>query len=212
MTLTVKIDPHFFLHDILAHGGAPKVWLQKVAYKHSADWEWICVTSVTSLPLKTPECFPFCSQIIHQTQCKKRSNVATTLMMMMKWCLMSSDVSWHIREVVTNAEAWFNNSLCPWKPEGSSGQPLRLSHSSWTMSYHKSADVDVYVRAGRKSRVVTEVVLLCARMLHHFEDTIIYQPPQRNEYFFAYLLLCLRTSIKNQVKCGYLPSRWKKVL
>ena len=105
-------------------------------------------------------------------------------MMMMKWCLMSSDVGWHIREVVTNAEAWFNNSLRPWKPEGSSGQPLRLSHSSWTTSYHKSADVDVYVRAGRKSRVVTETVLLCARMLHHFEDTIIYQPPQRNDCIF----------------------------
>ena len=106
------------------------------------------------------------------------------IVMMMKWCLMSSDVSWHIREVVTNAEAWFNNSLRPRKPEGSSGQPLRLSHSSWTTSYHKSADVDVYVRAGRKSRVVTETVLLCARMLHHFEDTIIYQPPQRNDCIF----------------------------
>ena len=43
-----------FLHDILAHGGAPQyhVWLQKVANKHSANWEQIFVTSVTSL---TPE-------------------------------------------------------------------------------------------------------------------------------------------------------------
>ena len=40
-----------FLHDIPAHGGAPQseVWLQKVAYKHSAEWEQIRVTSVTSL-------------------------------------------------------------------------------------------------------------------------------------------------------------------
>ena len=43
-----------FSHDILAHGGAPQyqVWLQTVAYKHSADWEQVFVTSVTSL---TPE-------------------------------------------------------------------------------------------------------------------------------------------------------------
>ena len=41
-------------HDILAHGGPPQyqVWLQKFANKHSAEWEQICVTSVTSL---TPE-------------------------------------------------------------------------------------------------------------------------------------------------------------
>ena len=46
-----------FLHAIPAHGGAPQyqVWLQKVAYKHSAEWEQICVTSVTSLtPKDTP--------------------------------------------------------------------------------------------------------------------------------------------------------------
>jgi len=47
-------NPIFFLHDIPAHGGAPQcqVWLQKIANKHSAEWEQICVTSVTSL---TPE-------------------------------------------------------------------------------------------------------------------------------------------------------------
>ena len=40
---------------------------------------------------------------------------------MMIWYFMSSDVSWHIREgqVVINAEARFNNSLRPRKPEGS---------------------------------------------------------------------------------------------
>ena len=41
-------------------------------------------------------------------------------------------------QVVTNAEAWFNNSLRPRKPEGSlgtdsPGRPPPLSHSSWTM-------------------------------------------------------------------------------
>ena len=33
-------------------------------------------------------------------------------------------------QVVTNAEARFNNSLRPRKPEGSLGRPPRLSHSS----------------------------------------------------------------------------------
>ena len=52
VTLTLKIKS--LLHDIPAHGSAPQcqVWLQKVAYKHSADWEQVFVTSVTSL---TPE-------------------------------------------------------------------------------------------------------------------------------------------------------------
>ena len=49
-----------FLHDIPSHHGAPQsqVWLQKVAYKHSAKWEQICVTSITSL---TPEDTPVLS-------------------------------------------------------------------------------------------------------------------------------------------------------
>ena len=47
-------ESSFFSHDILAHGSGPQyqVWLQKVAYKHSANWEQIFVTSFTAL---TPE-------------------------------------------------------------------------------------------------------------------------------------------------------------
>ena len=56
MTLTLKIE----------------VWFQKIVYKHSADWEKIFVTSTP----EAPQCFPFCSQIIHHTQRKKRSNFA----------------------------------------------------------------------------------------------------------------------------------------
>ena len=43
-----------YLNDIPAHGGLPQyqVWLQKVAYKHSADWKQIFVTSVTALTPK----------------------------------------------------------------------------------------------------------------------------------------------------------------
>jgi len=61
VTLTLKIKslffiffPFFFFFRITAHGGASQyhVWSQKVANKHSAEWEQICVTSVTSL---TPE-------------------------------------------------------------------------------------------------------------------------------------------------------------
>ena len=33
-------------------------------------------------PLKTPQCFPFCSKIIHHTQRKKRSNVAAASQLM----------------------------------------------------------------------------------------------------------------------------------
>ena len=62
-------------------------------------------------------------------------------LLVMSWCLMSSDVIWHIRgQVVTNAEAWFNNSLRPRKPEGSLGRTAQDVHldshnSSWTMFY-----------------------------------------------------------------------------
>ena len=44
----------FFAHDTLVYNYVSTcwVWLQKVAYKHSADWEQLFVTSVTSL---TPE-------------------------------------------------------------------------------------------------------------------------------------------------------------
>jgi len=63
------------------------------------------------------------------------------MMMMMKWCLMSSDVSWHI-----------SDKLWPMPKHGSiilyvhgprrlvrtdrPGRPPRLSHSSWTISQH----------------------------------------------------------------------------
>ena len=83
MTLTLKIESHF-LHDIPAHGGAPQyqIWLQKIANKHSAEWEQICVTSVTSLTPEDTTVFPFSSKIIHHTQPKKRSNVAAASQLM----------------------------------------------------------------------------------------------------------------------------------
>ena len=47
----------------------------------------------------------------------------------MSWCLMSSDASWHTRDkVVTNAEARFNKSLRPRKPEGSLGRTAQDGH------------------------------------------------------------------------------------
>ena len=46
-----------------------------------------------------------------------------TMMMMMSWCLMSSDVMRHIRDKLwLNAEARFSKSLRPRKPEGSLGR------------------------------------------------------------------------------------------
>ena len=52
------------------------------------------------------------------------------VMMMMSWCLMSSDVMRHIRDnwVVTNAEARCNKSLRPRKPEGSLGRTAQDVH------------------------------------------------------------------------------------
>ena len=42
---------------------------------------------------------------------------------------MSSDVGLaYLGQVVTNAEAWFNNSLHPRKPEGSLGQTAQDGH------------------------------------------------------------------------------------
>ena len=79
MTLTLKIESHFF------------AW-------HSGSW-WCttipglvtkgCIQTLSRVgtnmcnehysPLKTPQCFPFCSKIIHHTQCKKRSNIAAAM-------------------------------------------------------------------------------------------------------------------------------------
>ena len=73
----------FFSHDIPAYGDASQyqVWSQKVAYKHSANWEQIFVRSVTSLtPEDTSDAFS--SQIIHHTQREKRSNIAATSQLM----------------------------------------------------------------------------------------------------------------------------------
>ena len=50
-------------------------------------------------------------------------------LVMVKCCLMSSDVSWHIRDkFVTNAEARFSKSLRPRKPEGSLGRTAQDVH------------------------------------------------------------------------------------
>ena len=63
-------------------------------------------------------------------------------MMMMSWCLMSSDVIWHIRDKLwpMPKPSGFNNSLRPRKPEGSLGRTARArtdvhldspAHSFW---------------------------------------------------------------------------------
>ena len=69
-----------------------------------------------SPPLKTTQCFPFCSKIIHHTAQKE-----------VKRCC------------------------------------------------RKTADVDWYVRVGRKSMVQAEIIILCARTLHHCKTP--HQPP-----------------------------------
>ena len=52
----------------------------------------------------------------------------------MKWCLMSSDVGWHIRDKLRSMPkpAWFNKSLSPRKPEGLLGRTARTATSTLT--------------------------------------------------------------------------------
>ena len=46
-----------------------------------------------------------------------------------KWCLMSSDVNWHIRDKLwPSAEAWFDIALRPRKPEDSLGRTAQDGH------------------------------------------------------------------------------------
>ena len=59
-------------------------------------------------------------------------------MMMMKWCLMSSDVSWHIRDKLwpmrsTVQQFFTSTETRRLVRTDSPGRPPRLSHSSWTM-------------------------------------------------------------------------------
>ena len=76
----------------------------------------------------------------------------------------------------------------------------------------KSADVDSYIRVGWKSVLLTETVLLCAHMLHHFNTP--HKPHLKK--WLIYFVSTLISSNKhnffflNNVKCGHLPSRWKK--
>ena len=64
------------------------------------------------------------------------------LLMMMKWCLKSSDVSWHIRD-----QCWSMVQYSFKSTEtrilirmDSPGRPPRLSHSSWTMNSQADDD------------------------------------------------------------------------
>ena len=67
-------------------------------------------------------------------------------------CLMSSDVSWHIRDKLrpTAAEAWFSIALRPRKPEGSLGRIAQDGHlDSYTASeldyiFGTSKTMDLY--------------------------------------------------------------------
>ena len=54
----------------------------------------------------------------------------------MKWCLMSSDVGWHIRDKLRPMPKHGSINLSVHGSQtDSSGRPPRLSHSSWTMRY-----------------------------------------------------------------------------
>ena len=89
-----------------------------------AHLSWQCLPhfkTVSALILTV--CAPF-------QKCERTySDSACPILMMMKWCLMSLDVSWHIRDkFVTNAEGRFNIALRPRKPEGSLGRTAQDVH------------------------------------------------------------------------------------
>ena len=59
----------------------------------------------------------------------------------------------------TNAEAWFNIALCPWKPEGSLGRTAQDSH----LDSHTAPELCV--------RVKILLLLLYGVPLQHDEDS-----------------------------------------
>ena len=60
---------------------------------------------------------------------------------------------------------WRHHNAFPFA--GNNAPPTGLKEVS--CCYRKLADVDSYVRVGRKSMVLTEAVLSCARTLHYFK-------------------------------------------
>ena len=69
------------------------------------------------------------------------SDSACPILMMMKWCLMSLDVSWHIRDKLwpmpKHSQYFFTSTETRRLVRTDSpGRPPRLSHSSWTMLPH----------------------------------------------------------------------------
>ena len=77
---------------------------------------------------------------------------------MMKWCLMSSDVSWHIRDKLWQCRSMVQYSFTSTETKrlvrtDSPGRPPRLSHSSWTMPLGKAV-TDVYIYPQHRLLVV----------------------------------------------------------
>ena len=97
-------------------------------------------------------------------------------MTMMKWCLMSSYVSWHIRDKLwPMPKWWFNISLRPRKPEGSLGRPTQDGHlDSHTapelcQETHKQyAYLSVTYRQNNNGVRIYTAVLVAVAVLFHF--------------------------------------------
>ena len=105
VTLTLKIEPHLFRMTVrlmVVHHNT-KFGYKRLHTKTQPSGNKYVSPALHPSPPKTPQCFPFCSKIIHHTQ-------------------------------------------------------------------RKSADVDWYARVGRKSMVQAEIIMLCARTLHHCES------------------------------------------
>ena len=74
-----------FSHDILAHGGCtimPSLVTKDCKTNTQSSGNKYVSRALHPSPLKTPQCFPFSSKIIHHRQRKKRSKVAAASQLM----------------------------------------------------------------------------------------------------------------------------------
>ena len=93
MTLTLKIESHF----VAWHSGS---WwcttIPSLVTKGSIQTLSKYVSgALHPSPLRTPQCFPFCSKIIHHKQCKKRSDIAATSQLMWTGMLGLVESQWY---------------------------------------------------------------------------------------------------------------------
>ena len=126
-------------------------------------------------PLKTPQCFPFRSKIILHTQRKKKKKKKEK------------------KKKKTKKNNKKNKKQTKNKQTKKKKKKKKEEEEKDNGCCRKSADVDWYVRVGRKS--MAEIILLCARTLHHCKTPR--QPPPAEEMTLIYFVSTLMSSNKH---------------